>query len=359
MSAWDRLGTELDAVVLDASRWKGVCDALAGVMGGAGTALIPFDPKRRGPWIVHSDSIGGGVDLYIREGWYARDVRQAAWPMMRARGYATDFDIIDPDVMRRHPYYQDFLARDHVETFVGLHLPTPTEEWVASVQLPSHRSLESGVVETIPRVRAMLTSAVRAAAALSASGLESWLSFFERADRGIALLTSESRVRRMNAAAADLLLPFAKPSGELAIGDQRRQEQLEALLAAACRHRSGGSLPPPVDLPVAPGKSLVFDAMPLPAGLRHFYSDLAAVLVVRIAEFAVVDVRTRLAEDFGLTPAEARLALHIGHGAALRDAAELEAITFETARTRLKTVFAKTGSRRQSELAILVERLSA
>lgn len=61
-----------------------------------------------------------------------------------------------------------------------------------------------------------------------------------------------------------------------------------------------------------------------------------------------------LASIFGLSAAEGRLAARIGRGEELKDIAEAEGIVIETARARLKAVFAKTGTHRQAELAILI-----
>jgi len=57
---------------------------------------------------------------------------------------------------------------------------------------------------------------------------------------------------------------------------------------------------------------------------------------------------------FGLTPAEARLALHLVAGEALRAAAVKLSITYETARTHLKNIFNKTGTCRQAELVKVI-----
>src|SRR5262245_47846331 len=57
---------------------------------------------------------------------------------------------------------------------------------------------------------------------------------------------------------------------------------------------------------------------------------------------------------FGLTPAEARLALQLVAGDALRSAAAKPSITYETARTELKNIFNKTGTCRQAELVIVI-----
>jgi len=61
---------------------------------------------------------------------------------------------------------------------------------------------------------------------------------------------------------------------------------------------------------------------------------------------------------FGLAPAEARVATLIGAGLSPRQAAAKLGISEENARTTLKRVFAKVGVSRQSELAILLAKLT-
>jgi DNA-binding CsgD family transcriptional regulator len=57
---------------------------------------------------------------------------------------------------------------------------------------------------------------------------------------------------------------------------------------------------------------------------------------------------------FGLTPAEARLAIRLSRGASLAAVADSHNISQHTARAQLKSVFAKTGVSRQAELVRLV-----
>ena len=61
-----------------------------------------------------------------------------------------------------------------------------------------------------------------------------------------------------------------------------------------------------------------------------------------------------LRSHFGLTQAEARLALHLVAGETLRSAAVKLSISYETARTCLKSIFNKTGTCRQAELVIVI-----
>src|SRR6476620_9603823 len=61
-----------------------------------------------------------------------------------------------------------------------------------------------------------------------------------------------------------------------------------------------------------------------------------------------------LQSHFSLAPAEARLALHLVAGETLRSAEAKLSISYETARTCLKSIFDKTGTCRQAELVIVI-----
>jgi DNA-binding CsgD family transcriptional regulator len=65
-----------------------------------------------------------------------------------------------------------------------------------------------------------------------------------------------------------------------------------------------------------------------------------------------------LPSTFGLTPAEVSFCRRLLLGDSVADAADHLGITVGTARTRLKTIFHKTGTSRQGELMLLLSRLS-
>jgi DNA-binding CsgD family transcriptional regulator len=66
-----------------------------------------------------------------------------------------------------------------------------------------------------------------------------------------------------------------------------------------------------------------------------------------------------LKNRFGLTPAEARLVLRLMMGDSLHSAAKALGIKYETVRTHLKSIFQKTGTRRQAELVIMIIRATS
>jgi len=73
-----------------------------------------------------------------------------------------------------------------------------------------------------------------------------------------------------------------------------------------------------------------------------------------VADLIMDESIDRLRSHFGLTPAEARLALHLVTGETLRSAAIKLNITYETARSSLKKIFKKTETCRQAELLLAI-----
>jgi len=66
------------------------------------------------------------------------------------------------------------------------------------------------------------------------------------------------------------------------------------------------------------------------------------------------DRHVQIAQLFGLLPSEARLALALSRGLSIADAAQTLGLTLETARNYSKKIYAKTGTRGQSDLVRLI-----
>jgi DNA-binding CsgD family transcriptional regulator len=75
-------------------------------------------------------------------------------------------------------------------------------------------------------------------------------------------------------------------------------------------------------------------------------------------EFSHVPPVNMLTEIFGLTPSEARVAIAIAAGKQFAEIALDRGVKIDTVRVHSKTVFSKTGTRGQSELAALLTRLA-
>jgi DNA-binding CsgD family transcriptional regulator len=102
------------------------------------------------------------------------------------------------------------------------------------------------------------------------------------------------------------------------------------------------------------GRPLETRVVPLtaapPAGPRH---PVAAIFIVDPDEIPAVP-DAALAERYGLTPAEARVAKALAAGDTVRSIAESLRLTQDTTRWYVKQVLAKTGTARQAQLVHLL-----
>ena len=103
---------------------------------------------------------------------------------------------------------------------------------------------------------------------------------------------------------------------------------------------------------------------PLSVSVNRFGSETCAVPKKAAAIVFITDperpVKTSSALMtllFGFTEAECRLAGILITGCSLKDAAEQRQVTYETVRSQLKSIFGKTGVRRQTELIELLIRV--
>jgi DNA-binding CsgD family transcriptional regulator len=106
-----------------------------------------------------------------------------------------------------------------------------------------------------------------------------------------------------------------------------------------------------------PHNSALLTISPLP-GMRFGGSDQLALILVDDPgrDGAVPPDPVILKQQFGLTQAEARLAIALLGGETLRGAADKSGVTFETARTHLARIFEKTGVHGQPSLMRLLRR---
>jgi DNA-binding CsgD family transcriptional regulator len=78
------------------------------------------------------------------------------------------------------------------------------------------------------------------------------------------------------------------------------------------------------------------------------------IVFVNDPERQVVPQRRLLQRIYGLTPAEANQAVLLAEGKSLKEVAEAQQISLHTVRHHLNRIFAKTGTRRQSDLVRLL-----
>ncbi|HET7697240.1 MAG TPA: helix-turn-helix transcriptional regulator [Vicinamibacterales bacterium] len=180
---------------------------------------------------------------------------------------------------------------------------------------------------------------------------------------GVALLDGSGRTIFLNRAAERLLRQrdgLSIEHGCLVASVQQERDALRGLIAQAAQTTAGARLHAGGALAVSrPSMARPYAVLVTPLGRRHTsLHGLEAAVAVFMSDpddrgVSEVNPLVRL---FRLTPAEARLAAGIATGAPLMDVADALGIGRETARTQLRSVFAKTGTTRQAELVRIIAR---
>jgi DNA-binding CsgD family transcriptional regulator/PAS domain-containing protein len=206
----------------------------------------------------------------------------------------------------------------------------------------------------IPHLRVALDLHAR----LTTTQAESQLFGSAMADLAVAtlILDRQGRILRRNAMADRMIEEgaiVAERSGKLAPPAQRSAMAIQRLLAA----------PPPigeeyhVELAMPGGGICQAKARSVPSGAYGDGARLALFLAdPHRASGPSADV---LRDRFQFTRSEALLAVQLASGTSLADAAGALDIAYNTARSHLRGIFAKTGTHRQVELVTLLRAADA
>ena len=142
-------------------------------------------------------------------------------------------------------------------------------------------------------------------------------------------------------------------SGRLFAGDSSRphHEIIDAIktLASTANAKPRAmilSRDPWLDMLLVPASRNSISAKSVPAVVAYVHSDSSLSS----------DRCEQLAQLFGLLPSEARLALALGRGMSIAEAAAELNLTIESARTYSKKVYAKMGARGHADLVLFVQR---
>lgn len=349
----------LDRAALDPAAWADVCDALADLVDGSGGLLIPYDVEDRGYAMPHSPRLGEVFQQFVETGWHKRDFRAKGFPKAMSTGFVTDQDLITPEEMHRHPYYQEWLSPWGLKWFAGLAFTVRGKVWGAAVHGSPERGpfLSEDITELL-RFREHLALAGQRAAALGNQRVEILEKTFSSAARGVVAVNWLGKIIWLNARAEEMLRDAELVREKfLRSADSELDSRLTELVECAVKFRPRRRfLSRPVVAPSRDGKIVSVDALPMPRDFQAMLSGAAALITIHeigTTNAAAKDTR----EQFRLTGREAELAAQLASGRGIADAAAALGMSVSTARQHVKSIFAKTGTHRQAELVALLARL--
>ena len=361
------LALDLYAAVLDGQALDGpiaaIADALGARMALAQRVALRSDVASEGH--LTRLNIDPQVLTDYQNGWIRHD------PWLRkahalAPGVHNLSRLLPPDELLRTTYWNEFLLH-RAPTFHGLsllvHQPQDVTGVVTFWRDRGGEAFAGGsealLQELEPHIRRALIAESRLAGATRS------LAALDALHQGVAVISAAGRLVHCNAAllsAAAEADGIALTPGGIVASSTAAQERLDALVAGAIGGTAAPAgndrrlaLPRPSGLP-----PWAVEVLPLrPGGDGAFARWSGAVVFVTDASAQRAPGEQQLIIGYGLTPAEASLAVSLAKGMTLAEHARRRRITLPTARTHLARIFEKTGCRRQSELTARLAALGA
>jgi DNA-binding CsgD family transcriptional regulator len=343
----------------DAEAWPGALETIARDLSADGATLMDGQTHRLR--VAVSTHISGFVQEYFSLDVSQFDSREDRVQPTEADGFVGDYDSYTPEELDRDPYYTEFLR----PRGFGWHAVACLRDGHRPLMLSLKRRFNQGPFQRaelsrISRVLPYLRAGAHAAQIALSLRFQDHLNSLQADGQGGLLLNHDGAVLGMNAAFA--------PGDGLAIVEGRLRAAYPAEQAALDRAVAIAISPaPPHELP--PPTAVILHRpsgrRPLIVRVSRLFEAASNPVVDARALVSVVDTGLQrtptgqlLRDLFGLTPKETELAVLLGSGHGLSEAAQLCRISLPHARQRLKIVFQKTETSRQSELVTLLLRLT-
>lgn len=359
----------LYGAALDPKLWVSVMERFADMIGGSSASVMQlnmFDGTGSG---ILARTDPAMVEVYNR--YYA--LRNPLANVENVPDYLrswtprifTDEEWLPKEELVKSEYYNDFQKPQAIHSSLMIRLQKCGAE-IAVMNIsrpPSASQFGRGAIEIAERLHPHLIRAFRLSRQFvdMQQVKDGMAAALDRSPHGLFLIDEIGRVRHANRAAEDLL---AQPDGlrlaggRLTAATADAARRLQALIACAAsldqERRTGGSMAVP-----SPGRRvpLSLTVAPLRSERFEFLRDrLAAIVCVTDPRSAASLPQQTLRDLFGLTPAEAKVAMSVFEGLTSKEAAETLGLSIHTVRVQLARIFEKTGTNRQAELVRLMMR---
>jgi len=359
VASWDlkAIADQLHDAALDPTIWPRVLSALGKTVGAEGAVL--FSTEARLPGIPMSSDVEDLMESYFKDRWNIHDERYRGVPAMLQKGVMSDTDVLPHEGISQSPFYQDLLERHGFRGFAGIGFEVGGDLWCIAIQ----RKIRQGFFEPIElsQLKSLCRPFADAAAISRQIGFARVLGIsdaFSLIRQPALLLDHRARVLTLNAIAEHYVdKVFSIVDRELVFNEYNSHLVYINLLKESCYDQVSENTKPAVSFVKDPSGNIIpIRIVSLRSWSRFTFANARLLLLLGYPKTAET-ARETLVQAFKLTNAEAQLANKLATGKSLQQAAQELALSYETARTRLKVVYSKTSTHRQNELVALVLRL--
>jgi len=368
-SGISRVQASLGEAAVDPSRWRDLLEQMCRAVGAEGASLRQAGVRT--PDVPYTASMEDLTKVYFREGWHLRDIRvprvQSLFASSRTMAPAfCDEDMFTYDEMRQlirsNAYFNDFLRLGRLRWGGWIRFPVMGHPWLIAFQrTEAEGPFERDDMLRLSPLAQALTEVADLSAAVGRSVLTGVLDGLHLVQLPAVALGRNGLVLGINAGAASVFdSDFRVHNSRLLIRDDRARLELERMTSDAT---GDADLRLPTEgrnvivVRRETKKPILMKLLPVHGAASAPFLGAKFILTLTDLNAARRPSLEIISEAFSLTLAEAKVASMIAAGSSPEEIAGELQLSRETVRNHIKAIFRKTGTHRQSELAILVARL--
>lgn len=337
-------------------RWPSALHKLGRSLGARGGNLIRSTAAQLE--MQSSPGIAEVTREFAREGWNERNTRVAR--LLERSGYAgflTDSHLHTDEELTSLPMYTEFLNKRGVAAGAATIVQgARNDALIVAVEAFADHPASRLAVPALDRLRPHLARACILSSEIQAAKVFGLVQAFNSVGSAIGLLDYAGRL----IAGSDLFMGYfselmTEGTSRLRLLDDPSDKRFGLALAHLDRHKAGLSLAVRNKDRVG---AAVMHLIPARNDARELFSKVATFAVIARPGNDLLPGADIIAALFDLTPAEARVARGIAQGLPPAEIARDLGQSYETVRSHLKRVFAKTSTKRQNELTLLISKLA-
>ena len=263
--------------------------------------------------------------------------------------------------MENDEFWTQFFFTENLKWTLNIHFSVGEEDWTLAL----HRSAEEGIFSEAERRRALafrdeLADAAAVARRMASVYVDGLLNALQSLGRPALVLDKNAKLVALNAEMQETLWANKRlvvKNDEVSFADDALNKAIRNVIRPGAPHDGPFVETHPMATEDWSNRDHSVEIFALD-GAAHNIFDRARALVVLSKHKGKEQIDPpRLMKLFNLTPAEAMLLQKFYTSQDLGEAARQLGIAKETARTHLRSIFAKTRTRKQSELVLLLSLL--
>lgn len=343
--------------------WRHFLSEMAVTFGAEGCGMTPGPGSPLQP--VCSPSLDEICEFGLRGGWYEHNPRMSRGvkKFYTSGDVVTEAMLFTPWELEHLPFHAEYVNRFDLRHFAGMVISGNAATGLAfSLERVDHQGAFSAFeLDVLRRLVPHIQGAGRLALKLANSRHEGALDAFAAFDCGAVLLDWQGRVTRINSKAEGMLGPWLViRNGVLSATDRDCDAALQRMIGVITSkwQREVTETVDLVAVPRPPARPLVMHGAPLARSATDLFQQAKAVIWIVDPYANPLPWEPVLRQAFGCTKAEASVAVALAQGRDIDEIAHMRGVSLGTIRAQIKGIFAKTNTRRQAELVVLLLRFA-